>query len=69
MNGQYKSAHFWLMLLGVSLGAIMEVGLVPEAGMAHKLMAAALMVLNAAGIQLAAKWQPQADKPANPEAN
>ena len=55
---QIKTAHFWLLLVGVSIGGAMEVGLIPNAGTAHKWAVLAMIVLNFLGVQQAAKWVP-----------
>lgn len=58
MKEQIRTAHFWLLLVGVSVGGAMEIGLIPDTGVAHRLAVLSMIVLNALGVHMAAKWIP-----------
>lgn len=61
MTEQVKTLHFWLMMVGVGVSTALGVGLI-HAGTGTQVAAVALALLQAAGVQVAAKWQPQAIK-------
>ena len=68
MVSQIKTAHFWLLLVGVSIGGAMEVGLIPDAGTAHKWAVLAMIILNFLGVRMAAKWVPPLSSTSTPPA-
>ena len=57
MTPQWKSLHWYLMLLAVGISGCIGAGVFPTEAMYSKLAGVILLVLNAAGIQAAARWQ------------
>ncbi len=62
MRDQFKTVHFWMMLLGAGLIGCLERGIIPQ-GTPHELALVFIGVLQVAGVQMAARWLPPDSEP------